>query len=132
MKTAIVHDWLTGMRGGEKCLEVMCELYPDADLYTLIYRHGHLSPAIERMKIRTSWIQKLPGRQVYYRHLLPLFPAAVESFDFSGYDLVISSSHCVAKGAVTAPETLHLCYCYTPMRYAWDQYEQYFGAHRDK
>jgi glycosyltransferase involved in cell wall biosynthesis len=130
LKTAIVHDWLTGMRGGEKCLEVMCELYPDADLFTLIYRHGHLSPAIERMKIRTSWIQNLPGRQVYYRHLLPLFPSAVESFDLSGYDLVISSSHCVAKGAVTAPETLHLCYCYTPMRYAWDQYEQYFGAHR--
>jgi len=130
LKTAIVHDWLTGMRGGEKCLEVMCELYPDADLFTLIYRHGHLSPAIERMKIRTSWIQRLPGRQVYYRHLLPLFPSAVESFDFSGYDLVISSSHCVAKGAVTGPETLHLCYCYTPMRYAWDQYEQYFGAHR--
>jgi len=130
VKTAIVHDWLTGMRGGEKCLEVMCELYPDADLYTLIYRPGHLSPVIEKMNIRTSWIQHLPGRQLYYRHLLPLFPSAVESFDFSGYDLVISSSHCVAKGAVTSADTLHLCYCYTPMRYAWDQYEQYFGTHR--
>lgn len=130
MKTAIVHDWLTGMRGGEKCLEVICELYPDADLFTLLYRRGHLSPAIEGMKIRTSWIQNLPGREIYYRHLLPFFPSAVESFDLSPYDLVLSSSHCVAKGAVTAPGSLHLCYCYTPMRYAWDQYEQYFGAHR--
>lgn len=130
MKTAIVHDWLTGMRGGEKCLEVFCELFPDADLFTLIYRRGHLTPVIEQMKIHTSWIQRLPGNSLYYRHLLPLFPRALESFDFSGYDLVISSSHCVAKGAVTGPETLHLCYCYTPMRYAWDMYEHYFGAHR--
>jgi glycosyltransferase involved in cell wall biosynthesis len=130
VKTAIVHDWLTGMRGGEKCLEAICELYPEADLHTLIYRPGHLSATIESMTIRTSWIQNLPGRQIYYRHLLPFFPAAIESFDFSGYDLVISSSHCVAKGAVTPPGALHLCYCYTPMRYAWDQFEQYFGPHR--
>jgi glycosyltransferase involved in cell wall biosynthesis len=118
------------MRGGEKCLEAICELYPEADLYTLIYRPGHLSPTIESMPIKTSWIQNLPGRQIYYRHLLPLFPAAIESFDFSGYDLIISSSHCVAKGAVTPSGALHLCYCYTPMRYAWDQFEQYFGSHR--
>ncbi len=130
MKTAIVHDWLTGMRGGEKCLEEMCVLFPDATIYTLLYRKGHLSPTIEAMKIRTSPIQRLPGWRAYYRHLLPFFPAAVESFDLSGYDLVISSSHCVAKGAVTGPETLHLCYCYTPMRYAWDQYESYFAANR--
>ena len=130
MKTAIVHDWLTGMRGGEKCLEEMCALFPDATLYTLLYRKGHLSPAIEAMKIHTSPIQRLPGWGAYYRHLLPFFPAAVESFDLAGYDLVLSSSHCVAKGAVTGPETLHLCYCYTPMRYAWDQYESYFAANR--
>jgi glycosyltransferase involved in cell wall biosynthesis len=130
MKTAIVHDWLTGMRGGEKCLEVMCELFPDAVVHTLIHTPGSLSPLIEGMEIRTSWLQNLPGCKRYYRHLLPLFPGAVESFDLSAFDLVISSSHCVAKGAVTRPETLHLCYCYTPMRYAWDQYEHYFGSNR--
>ncbi len=130
MKTAIVHDWLTGMRGGEKCLEAICELFPDAALFTLLHRPGHLSPTIEDMDIRTSWLQRLPGRQAYYRHLLPLFPKAVESFDLSGFDLVLSSSHCVAKGAVPAAGALHLCYCYTPMRYAWDQYDHYFGTHR--
>jgi glycosyltransferase involved in cell wall biosynthesis len=130
MKTAIVHDWLTGMRGGEKCLEVMCELFPDAVIHTLIHQPGRLSAPIEGMEIRTSWLQRLPGREKYYRHLLPLFPAAVESFDLSSFDLVISSSHCVAKGAVTRPEALHLCYCYTPMRYVWDQYDHYFGSHR--
>ena len=126
MRTAIVHDWLTGMRGGEKCLEVFCELFPDADLYTLIYRPGHLSPVIEEMRIRTSWIQRLPGKSLYYRHLLPLFPRAVESFDLSGYDLVISSSHCVAKGVIGGPSTYHICYCFTPMRYIWDQETAYF------
>ncbi len=130
MKIAIVHDWLTGMRGGEKCLEAICGLYPGASLYTLIHRPGHLTPAIEQMDIHTSWIQRLPLKRVYYRHLLPFFPRAVEGFDLSGYDLVISSSHCVAKGAVTGPATCHICYCYTPMRYAWDQYQQYFGPRR--
>lgn len=130
MKIAIVHDWLTGMRGGEKCLEEMCTLYPEATIHSIIYRAGHLSPTIEKMKIRTSFIQRLPGWKKYYRRLLPFFPTAVESFDLKGYDLVISSSHCCAKGAVTGPETLHICYCYTPMRYAWDQYDNYFGRER--
>lgn len=129
-RVAIVHDWLTGMRGGEKCLEAMCELWPDATLHTLFWRRGHLSPAIERMRIRTSWIQRLPGWSRYYRQLLPLFPGAVESFDLAGYDLVLSSSHCVAKGARAASGAVHLCYCYTPMRYAWDQYGHYFGPER--
>ncbi len=129
-RVALVHDWLTGMRGGEKCLEAMCELFPEATLFTLLHRPGHLSPPIERMEIRTSWIQRLPGWRRIYRHLLPLYPAAVESFDLSGYDLVISSSHCVAKGARAAAGATHLCYCYTPMRYAWDQYQHYFGPER--
>ena len=129
-RVALVHDWLTGMRGGEKCLESMCELFPDATLFTLLHRPGHLSPAIERMAIRTSWIQRVPGRERIYRHLLPLYPRAIESFDLAGYDLVISSSHCVAKGARAAPGATHLCYCYTPMRYAWDQYVHYFGPGR--
>jgi len=129
-RVALVHDWLTGMRGGEKCLEAMCELFPDATLFTLLYRRGHLSPAIERMQIRTSWIQRVPARERIYRHLLPLYPRAIESLDLTGYDLVLSSSHCVAKGVRTPPGATHLCYCYTPMRYAWDQYEHYFGADR--
>jgi len=129
-RVALVHDWLTGMRGGEKCLEALCELFPEATLFTLLYRRGHLSPLIERMDIRTSWIQRIPGWQRIYRHLLPLYPRAIESFDLAGYDLVISSSHCVAKGARAAPDATHLCYCYTPMRYAWDQYEHYFGPGR--
>jgi glycosyltransferase involved in cell wall biosynthesis len=127
---ALVHDWLTGMRGGEKCLEALCELYPEATLFTLFYRRGHLSPAIERMDIRASWLQRIPGWRRIYRHLLPLYPRAIESFDLSGYDLVISSSHCVAKGARAAPGATHLCYCHTPMRYAWDQYRHYFAPER--
>lgn len=129
-RVAIVHDWLTGMRGGEKVLEAICELYPAATLFTLIHRRGHLSPPIERMEIRTSWIQRIPGWQRIYRHLLPLYPRAIESFDLSGYDLVISSSHCVAKGARAAPGATHLSYCHTPMRYAWDQYRHYFAPER--
>jgi glycosyltransferase involved in cell wall biosynthesis len=129
-RVALVHDWLTGMRGGEKCLEAMCELFPDAALFTLLHRPGHLSAPIGRMAIHTSWIQRVPGWRRIYRHLLPLYPAAIESFDLSGYDLVISSSHCVAKGALPAPGATHLCYCYTPMRYAWDQYAHYFGPER--
>ena len=82
------------------------------------------------MEIRTSWIQRVPGWQRIYRHLLPLYPRAIESFDLSGYDLVISSSHCVAKGARAAPGATHLCYCHTPMRYAWDQYRHYFAPER--
>jgi glycosyltransferase involved in cell wall biosynthesis len=130
MKVAIVHDWLTGMRGGEKVLEVFCELYPRADLYCLFHIPGRVSETIERMKIRTSFIQRLPFLQTRYRWYLPLFPAAVERFNLSRYDLVISSSHCVAKGAVTAPDACHISYVYTPMRYMWDLYEDYFGKGR--
>jgi glycosyltransferase involved in cell wall biosynthesis len=130
LRVAIVHDWLTGMRGGEKCLEAMCELYPDATIFTLFHRRGHLSPLIERMEIRTSWLQRVPGWQRIYRHLLPLYPQAIESFDLTGYDLVLSSSHCVAKGAKAAPGAAHLSYCHTPMRYAWDQYHHYFAPER--
>jgi glycosyltransferase involved in cell wall biosynthesis len=129
-RVALVHDWLTGMRGGEKCLEAMCELFPDATLFTLLHQPGHLSPPIERMEIRTSWIQRVPGWRRVYRHLLPLYPAAIESFDLTGFDLVISSSHCVAKGVRAPAGATHLCYCYTPMRYAWDQYGHYFGPER--
>jgi len=128
MKVALVHDWLTGMRGGERCLEVLCELFPDADLYTLVHDPGKVSPAIERRRIRTSFINRLPRAKEYYRYYLPLFPSAIERFDFSPYDLIISSSHCVAKGAKRPVGALHISYTYTPMRYAWDLYEEYFGG----
>jgi glycosyltransferase involved in cell wall biosynthesis len=127
MKIAIVHDWLTGMRGGEKCLEVFCSLFPQADLYTLIHVKGKLSPRIEAMRIRTSFLQYFPAVECNYRYFLPLMPWAIEQFDLRGYDLVLSSSHCVAKGVRVGERTLHLCYCYTPMRYIWDQYDQYFN-----
>lgn len=129
-RIALVHDWLTGMRGGEKVLEVLCELYPQADLFTLIHRRGSTSPAIERLHPRTSWLQYLPGVARYYRVCLPLFPFLIEQFDLDRYDLVISSSHCVAKSVIRAPGARHLCYCHTPMRYAWDQFDAYFGPDR--
>jgi glycosyltransferase involved in cell wall biosynthesis len=130
VRVALVHDWLTGMRGGEKVLEALCELYPQADVFTLLHNPGAVSAGIERHPIRTSFIQQLPLARSKYRSYLPLFPLAIERFDFSGYDLVISSSHCVAKGAVTHGRTRHLSYCFSPMRYAWDQFDAYFGPHR--
>lgn len=121
MRVAIVHDWLTGMRGGERCLEALCELFPDATLYTLLHVPGSVSPAIERMRIRTSFLQRLGPFRRRFRALLPLFPLAVERFDLRGHDLVISSSHCVAKGALAPAGSRHVAYVYTPMRYVWDQ-----------
>jgi glycosyltransferase involved in cell wall biosynthesis len=129
VRVALVHDWLTGMRGGERCLEVFCELFPGADLFTLLHVPGRVSPAIEGRRIVTSFIQRLPAAARRYRHYLPLMPAAVGRFDLRGYDLVLSSSHCVAKGARPAPGSLHVCYCFTPMRYAWDRYGDYVGGH---
>jgi glycosyltransferase involved in cell wall biosynthesis len=127
MKVALVHDWLTGMRGGERCLEVFCELFPEADLYTLVHVPGSVSATIEKRRIVTSFIQRFPGAGRHYRYYLPLFPAAIERLDLSGYDLVLSSSHCVAKGARASRTAVHVCYCFTPMRYVWDMYGEYFG-----
>jgi len=128
LRVALVHDWLTGMRGGERCLEVFCELFPDADLYTLLHVPGSVSPVIERRRIVTSFLQRLPNAAERYRYYLPLFPAAMRGFDLSGYDLVLSSSHAVAKAARRPPGATHVCYCFTPMRYIWDLYDDYFGA----
>jgi glycosyltransferase involved in cell wall biosynthesis len=127
LKVALVHDWLTGMRGGEKCLEAACEAFPDADVFTLLHRKGSVSATIERHRITTSFLQRLPDVHRYYRYLLPLFPTAIERFDLSRYDLVLSLSHAVAKGAIPPPYGEHACYCFSPMRYVWDLYADYFG-----
>ncbi|MBM3777040.1 MAG: glycosyltransferase family 4 protein [Acidimicrobiia bacterium] len=130
MNVALVHDWLTGMRGGEKVLEVLCELFPAADLFTLVHERGSVSATIEDRRIVTSSLQRLPPLRRRYRHCLPLFPALIEQFDLDRYDLVISSSHAVAKAVVAPGRAVHVCYCHSPMRYAWDQFEVYFGAAR--
>ena len=118
------------MRGGEKILEVFCELFPRATIYSTIHNAGMMSPAIERMNIKTSFIQHLPLKTTKYRHYLPLMPAAMERLDFSEYDFILSTSVAVAKAAKPRSGALHICYCNTPMRYIWDQYDEYFGKGR--
>lgn len=127
---AIVHEWFTSMRGGEKCVEALCEVFPDATLYALVHVRGSVSPVIERMPLHTSFIQHMPFAGTRYRHYLPLFPSAVRCFNLDQYDCVISSHHCVAKGVRTRPGVLHICYCHTPMRYIWHSYDEYFGPGR--
>lgn len=127
MNIALVHDWCTGMRGGEKCLEVLCEMFPDAPVYTLLHNEGTMSPLIERHRFVTSFIDRLPAKRTQYRKYLPLFPLAISRFDMSEYDLVVSTSHAVAKGVRVRPDALHICYCHTPMRYVWEMYDDYFG-----
>jgi len=127
-RVALVHDWLTGMRGGEKVLAAIAELYPSAPVYTLVHARGRVSPDIERHGVRTSFLQRIPRATRYYRHFLPTFPAAVELFDLDGYDLVISTSHCAVKSVIRPGRAVHVSYCHSPMRYAWDQFESYFGA----
>jgi len=129
-KIAFVHDWLTGMRGGERALDVLCERYPSAELFTLIHVPGSVSPAIERRTIHTSFVQRLPLARTRYREYLPLFPVAIEQFDLDRFDTIVSLSHCCAKSALAPHGARHLCYCFTPMRYAWDQFDAYFGPER--
>jgi glycosyltransferase involved in cell wall biosynthesis len=120
------------MRGGEKCLEVLCRAFPDATLYSLIHRRGSLSPAIESMKIRTSFLQKIPGVFRWYRHMLPIMPLAARGWRIGDVDLVISLSHCVAKAVVPPPGVPHICYCFTPMRYAWQGRDTYLASWSDR
>jgi glycosyltransferase involved in cell wall biosynthesis len=130
-RVVLVHDWLTGMRGGEKCLEVLCRRWPHAALFTLLHRRGSVSPAIERLQPRTSFLNLLPESHRYYRYLLPLMPAAAASWRLPPCDLVVSFSHCVAKAVRPRREPVpHVCYCFTPMRYAWHMRQAYFGAER--
>ena len=128
MKVAIVHDWLVIYGGAERVLEHLLDLYPDADLYSLI----DFVPPEQRHFLRgktpfTSFLQKIPGAARHYRKMLPLMPYAIEQFDLSSYDLVISSSYCVAKGVLTGPNQVHVSYCHSPMRYAWDHYHEYLN-----
>ncbi len=128
MRIALVHDWLDTWRGGENVLAEILRIYPGADLFALV----DFLPAAARTRLSgkfatTSFLQRLPGVRRYFRALLPLFPRAIEALDVSGYDLVLSSSHAVAKGVRTAAGQLHICYCHTPMRYAWDLRDQYLG-----
>ena len=129
-RVALVHDWLTGLRGGERVLQAICEMYPQADVFTLVHVQGSCGPIIESRRITTSFLQRLPGARRHYRHFLPLFPLAIESLDLRGYDLVISTSHAVAKGCRPAPGARHVAYVHTPMRYVWDQFDAYFGPGR--
>ena len=130
MKIALVCDWLTGMRGGERCLEAVCELYPQAEIFTLVHFSGQVSGTIESHEIKTSYIQRLPGDLKKFRRYLPFFASAMKRLDLGGFDLVVSFSHCVAKGVKAPPGAPHICYCHTPMRYAWhmrDAYLRNFG-----
>ncbi len=126
MKVAIVHDWLVTYAGAERVLEQMLLCFPQADLFAIV---DALAPDARKFildkPVQTSFIQKLPFARSKYRNYLPLMPLAIEQFDLSGYDLVISSSHAVAKGVLTGPDQLHLCMCYSPIRYAWDLQNQY-------
>ena len=130
-RVAIVHDWVTGMRGGEAILDAICELFPQADLFTLLQTDFKMSANIlNRRTVHTSYLQKLmrfPRLQKEYRKLLPLFPHAISSLDLSSYDLILSNTHCVAKGVRKKPGALHVAYVSTPMRYVWDMFEDYFG-----
>lgn len=124
-RVAVVHDWLTGMRGGEAVLEAILDLLPGADLFTLFHFRGSVSPKIEARTIHTSSLQRAAEKTSDYRRLLALYPRAAREWDFSDYDLIVSSSHCVVKG-INARGKRHLCYCHTPMRYIWDRFDDYF------
>lgn len=132
LRIALAHDWLTGMRGGERVLELLCELFPGAPIFTLIYAPKAITEVIRRHPVTESWLSRLPGARKNHRYYLPLFPSAIESFRLPSADLTISLSHCVAKGIKPAPGSRHLCYCFTPMRYAWVFEKEYFGGNQLK
>jgi len=129
-RVAIVHDWLDTWGGGENVLAELLRAHPDADLFALVdFLPDALRARIGGRRARTTFLQRVPGARRHFRMMLPLFPRAIESLDMSPYDLVISDSHAIAKGVRTAPSQLHVCYCHTPMRYAWDLRDQYLGPH---
>lgn len=125
MRVAIVHYWLVGMRGGEKVVEALCEMFPQADIFTHVYTPDAVSETIRRHKITTSFINALPASARLYKRYLPLMPLALEQLDLHGYDLVISSESGPAKGVIPPPSARHLCYCHSPMRYLWNMFHDY-------
>ena len=129
-RVALVHDWLTGFRGGEQVLLSVARMFPGAPIYTLLHIKGSLPTELESRTIRTSFINRLPFAARYYRHYLPLFPLAVKRLDVRGFDLVVSTSHCVVKSVVPGENARHVSYCHTPMRYVWDRFDDYFGPER--
>jgi glycosyltransferase involved in cell wall biosynthesis len=129
MKVALVHDYLNQMGGAERVVIALHELFPDAPIYTSIYDPARVDPAFQKMDIRTSFMQKLPLVTKHHQPYLPLYPFAMENLDLRGYDLVLSSSSAFGKGVITRPETLHICYCHTPMRWCWN-YEEYVERER--
>lgn len=128
LNVALAHDWLTGMRGGERVLEILCNSFPEAPIHTLIHHPPAVSAAINRHPVKTSVLQRIPGIHQRYRYFLPFHPWAITRFRPDPADLLISTSHCVAKGLPRPPGARHLCYCFTPMRYAWSFYDEYFGS----
>jgi glycosyltransferase involved in cell wall biosynthesis len=130
MKVAIVHYWLVGMRGGEKVVEALCRMFPDADVFTHVYNPDAVSDVIRSHRIHTSFVARLPFAVNYYRSYLPFMPLATEQFDLRGYDLIISSESGPAKGIIAPPHALHICYCHSPMRYVWNMFHDYRDASR--
>ena len=124
MKVALVHDYLNQMGGAERVVLALHEIFPDAPIYTSIYDPQRVDPAFQKMDIRTSFMQKFPGVTKHHQPYLPFYPFAMESLDLRGYDLVLSSSSAFGKGVITRPETMHICYCHTPMRWCWN-YDEY-------
>jgi len=133
MKVALAHDYLNQYGGAERVLEAFCQIFPKAPIYTLLYDKEKTGFAFDNKDIRTSFLQKIPLVKAHHRPFLMLMPLAIEQFDFSEYDLVLSDSASYAKGIITSPKTLHICYCHTPIRYAWDDSQKYieeFGYSR--
>jgi glycosyltransferase involved in cell wall biosynthesis len=126
VKTAIIHYWLVNMRGGEKMLEALLELFPEADIFTHVYDPQAVSDSINSHKVYTSYIQKLPFAKKLYQKYMPLMPNALNGFNLRDYDLVISSEAGPVKGVVPDVDAYHICYCHSPMRYLWDMYHEYF------
>lgn len=123
LRVALCHYWFNGYGGGERVVEAIAEVFPQAHFFSLLAGEGHALPAV-RGRLTTSFVDRIPGAARWHRHFLPLYPFALEQFDFSDFDLVISSESGPAKGVITSPQTCHICYCHSPMRYIWDMYHQ--------
>lgn len=127
-RVALVHYWLVSMRGGERVLEHLLEMFPGADVFTHVYDPEKVSDKIRAANVRQTFVGRLPGARKHYQKYLPLMPMALEELDLRGYDLVISSESGPSKGIITSPDALHVCYCHSPMRYLWDHYQDYKSA----